>query len=385
MNDPRKTLTVQRAAMRDPAKARAALADVLDMIEFEQGLPGIANIRQTMRINDDGHTLALNGMLYAMLTGNYGFCGETMRSPIMGNLLTAARLPMIADEIERDLDEAEAALREYEDVTGLHRSAKAAETMQTALDKIASANRRACAMPPQTKARPLPYPDTVREAPASADASEAPHDLPAGRVRNGNGDVMPFGRSVHTFTAGAKPSEGIAAILIDAAGKLMPGVTLDISEGTNGGRIYVQADGQADISARKYCAFGRAGVYDVRKLRTAINRAFPDRLTLAEIAKLNRRDASAGQFGVEGQALPALDIDALRKGTGFARRTNGGRVLPSRSCHVCGRELDGDAIEFEMNTSGDLIVPGSDPDDSLGVAEVGTGCAKKIPAAYRVR
>ena len=47
-------------------------------------------------------------------------------------------------------------------------------------------------------------------------------------------------------------------------------------------------------------------------------------------------------------------------------------------CYVCGRALGKKPMHFEVNTSWELIIPGSDNQNSQGCFPIGQSCASKF-------
>jgi len=54
-------------------------------------------------------------------------------------------------------------------------------------------------------------------------------------------------------------------------------------------------------------------------------------------------------------------------------------------CTVCARKLGANPFYFEVNTSWEIIVPGSDAANSQGCFPVGNECAKKFDTALLVK
>jgi hypothetical protein len=54
-------------------------------------------------------------------------------------------------------------------------------------------------------------------------------------------------------------------------------------------------------------------------------------------------------------------------------------------CYVCGRALGKNPMHFEVNTSWELIIPGSDEANSQGCFPIGQSCANKFAPKLLVR
>ena len=54
-------------------------------------------------------------------------------------------------------------------------------------------------------------------------------------------------------------------------------------------------------------------------------------------------------------------------------------------CTVCGRALGKNPLYFEVNTNWELIIPGSDNENSQGCFPVGQSCATKFAAGLLLK
>ena len=85
-----------------------------------------------------------------------------------------------------------------------------------------------------------------------------------------------------------------------------------------------------------------------------------------------------GAFGND-DSYTEIMVDAYKYNAGDAAPVNR-KALDSVAdlCHECGKALGKNPLYFEVNTGWEIIVPGSDAENSQGCFPIGSTCANKF-------